>query len=349
MNRLNLRFQWFLYTLMWSCVGPTIFIAILNQRISVEILTAGLMIGLPMATGLYLFVFHLAPFVKRATFIVSLILQIALLWLMLTISFLVGFMTMEAMGTHSSPFRKEAIQHALAFMQIDEARLGYYCACGGILGLVMYWQISRKLGPGVLWNWITGRYHRPREEDRIFMFLDIRGSTTLAEQLGNLKFSGMIRDFMVDLTNPVLETQGEVSHYIGDEAVLTWTLKNGLKKANCVRCFFLMRDEIAARASVYQEKYGIVPEFKAGIHLGRVVACEVGSIKSEVVFHGDVLNTAARIQGLCDKLGGELLVSKQLQDAMTERGEYAFESKGAQQLKGKAEEMEVFAVTPSSR
>jgi adenylate cyclase len=35
---------------------------------------------------------------------------------------------------------------------------------------------------------------------------------------------------------------------------------------------------------------------KAGAHVGRVVATEVGTIKSEIVFHGDVVNTTARVQ-----------------------------------------------------
>jgi adenylate cyclase len=55
-----------------------------------------------------------------------------------------------------------------------------------------------------------------------------------------------------------------------------------------------------------------VPGFKAGLHGGKVVTTQVGDIKSEIVYHGDVLNTAARIQELCNVYGSKLLVSDTL-------------------------------------
>lgn len=212
-------------------------------------------------------------------------------------------------------------------------------------------QVSRKLGPGVLLNWITGKYHSPLEETRIFMFLDLKDSTTLAERLGNLEFSALVKDFFADMTRPAMKTGAEVSHYIGDEAVLSWQVERGMLQANCLRFFFLMADSIAARAAYYQGRYGVVPGFKAGVHIGAVVATEVGEIKSEIVFHGDVMNTTARITGLCSPLGRDLLISKELIDAMGAPEGFAFEPFGAQQLKGKEQAVEVFGVTwnPDSR
>ena len=205
-------------------------------------------------------------------------------------------------------------------------------------------QISRKLGPGVLWNWVRGYYHVPREEERIFMFLDMKDSTTLAEKLGNIKFSALVRDFFSDMTTPVVETQGEVSHYIGDEAVLTWRMEKGLKNAACLRCFFLMRKAISRRESYYLDKYGLVPEFKAGVHCGTVVSTEVGDIKSEIVFHGDVLNTAARIQGMCNGVDSDLLISGELAALLTVPKDLKLGSVGKHMLKGKEHEVEILWV-----
>ena len=203
--------------------------------------------------------------------------------------------------------------------------------------------VSRKLGPGVLWNWLRGYYHQPREETRIFMFLDMADSTTLAEELGHLRFSALVRDFMSDLTGPILDTRGEVSHYIGDEAVLTWQVDRGTRDANVLRCFFLMKDRIEERSDHYRKQYGLVPRFKAGAHIGPTVATEVGDVKSEIVFHGDVLNTAARIQGLCAPLASEFLISDDLRSQLPEA--FALEDKGSQDLKGKAEPVQVWAVS----
>ncbi|HWD37376.1 MAG TPA: adenylate/guanylate cyclase domain-containing protein [Fimbriimonas sp.] len=214
-----------------------------------------------------------------------------------------------------------------------------------------FFAIDRKMGPGVILNWMTGKYYNPREEERIFMFLDMKDSTTIAEKLGNLKFSSLIRDFFSDMTFPILECRGQVSHYIGDEAVLTWKPKAGLEDAKCAQLFFKMQAALEERRAHYVATYGFVPEFKAGLHIGQVVATEVGEVKSEIVFHGDVLNTAARIQGLCNEEGYPLLASAELanQLKMPKKPRLETRSLGTRHLKGKANELEVFAILEAER
>lgn len=206
-------------------------------------------------------------------------------------------------------------------------------------------KVSNKLGHGVLKSWMTGKYHDPKEETRFFMFLDIKDSTTLAEQLGNLKFSAMVRDFFADMSKHCFSTKAEVSHYIGDEAVISWLPKNGINKANCVRFYLLVQDEIASRAEHYKAKYGHVPEFKAGLHFGAVVATEVGESKSEIVFHGDVMNTTARITGLCSVLAHDFLISAEAVTTMAST-DYELTDFGEQKLKGKEASVQVFGVRP---
>src|SRR6185436_20365189 len=125
-------------------------------------------------------------------------------------------------------------------------------------------ELARKLGPSILRDWLLGRYHRPRQEERVFMFLDLRGSTPLAENLGDLRFSGLVREFFADITPAIIETRAEISHYVGDGVLLTWPIGAGLEDANCLRCFFLIRRELARRDGEYHEKFGVCPEFNAG-------------------------------------------------------------------------------------
>ncbi|HVT12970.1 MAG TPA: adenylate/guanylate cyclase domain-containing protein [Fimbriimonadaceae bacterium] len=209
------------------------------------------------------------------------------------------------------------------------------------------YQINRKLGPWVAWHWITGKYHTAREEERIFMFLDLKNSTTLAERMGNKRFSNLCKDFFDDLSSPLTKTSGTVSHYIGDEAVLTWKPQKGLDKAKCLQCFLLMQEAIQERAAHYRKEYGIVPEFKAGVHIGQVVAVEVGDIKSEICYYGDVLNTTARITGLCNELACDLLISGELLARLPDLPSgLAARSFGPRLLKGKEHEVEIVAMSP---
>ncbi len=146
------------------------------------------------------------------------------------------------------------------------------------------------------------------------MFLDLRSSTTYAEQIGHEKFSEMIQDCFYDLAMVVEEHRAEIYQYVGDEAVLTWKMKNGLSDHNSLRAFFAFDDRLKSRSEYYREKYGFIPEFKAGLNGGEVMVAEVGEIKKEIAYHGDVLNTGARIQARCNFYGRNLLISERLKE-----------------------------------
>jgi adenylate cyclase len=173
-------------------------------------------------------------------------------------------------------------------------------------------QVNRSFGPGVLMPLLLGRYRTPVVERRIFMFMDLRASTTYAEELGHLKYSAMVRDLFHDVNQTVPKHDAEIYQYIGDEVVFTWSVADGLHQGNCLNLFFAIRDAIAVRADEYRRNYGLVPEFKAGLHVGDVTAVEIGEIKREIAYHGDTVNTAARIQGVCNEFGREFLVSDEL-------------------------------------
>ncbi len=80
------------------------------------------------------------------------------------------------------------------------------------------------------------------------------------------------------------------------------------------------------------------------MNAGLVTGAEVGEIKKELAYHGDVLNTAARIQGKCNELGQRLLVSETLKELMAGVTEHAFNLMGEAQLKGKAQPVRIYGV-----
>jgi adenylate cyclase len=242
-------------------------------------------------------------------------------------------------GSHEigkSPFDGEAWD--LYFGYVSSLRM---------LAVMSYWaivvplalsllQISQKFGQGVLINFLIGKYHQPKEEVRIFMFLDLTSSTTYAEQLGHLKYSELIQDCFFDLTDVVVNHKAEVYQYVGDEVVLTWKQKQGVENNNCLNVFFDYDRVIQERRDYYEGKYSVVPEFKAGANVGYVTVAEVGEIKKELAYHGDALNTAARIRSLCNEVKKRLLVSEALTGILSGIDEtFLIEPLGASHLKGK--------------
>lgn len=237
---------------------------------------------------------------------------------------------------------------------ITERLINYISGFGYVKDLV-FWgiviiftvvaiTIRDKYGPGVIWHLITGKYHKPKHENRIIMFLDMKGSTTIAEQLGEQKFFNLINDFIGDATDRILWTKGEIYQYIGDEIVVTWKLKNGLENNNFMRCFFGIKKVIESRREYYKEQYGLVPEFKAGIHEGLCMVGELGVLKKEISFYGDLINSTARIQGLCNEKNAELLVSDALLNLVRDKGFYTIERLGSVSLKGRVSTIEISQV-----
>ncbi len=169
---------------------------------------------------------------------------------------------------------------------------------------------SRIIGPRILFNYVKGMYKKPIAENRIFMFLDINSSTRLAEQLGSINYHLLLNEFFNDISVAIHKTEGEVYQYVGDEIVITWRMEEGLRKSNCVRCYFEIDKTLKTNRKKYQDKYGVLLGFKVGLHGGKVITAEIGQIKSDIVYHGDVLNTTERILSQCNPLNKKILISE---------------------------------------
>lgn len=203
-------------------------------------------------------------------------------------------------------------------------------------------QVNLFLGSNNLWKLLRGKFYSPREEERIFMFLDLKDSTQHAEKLGHIKYSKFIQDCFNDL-GVVIENEAEIYQYVGDEAVLTWKSKDGLRNQNCINAFYSFKNQLLEKQKYYLEKYNCVPFFKAGLNEGVVTVTEVGKYKKEIAYHGDTINTAARIQGKCNEFGQELLISENLKSKL-ESTPIEFELLGNIPLKGKTKEVGIFAI-----
>lgn len=180
---------------------------------------------------------------------------------------------------------------------------------GIVLVTLIVLIVNDKYGPGVFPDYLMGRYFRPKKEQRIFMFADLKNATGIAENLGEEQYFNFLKDFFSDIAPSIIETQGEVYQYVGDEIVVSWKMKSGLKNANALQCFYSMVALIDLKSDRYLKRYGVVPEFRTGYHCGSVMVGEIGQIKRDIAFSGDVLNTTSRIQGLCSEFGLDILAS----------------------------------------
>ena len=176
------------------------------------------------------------------------------------------------------------------------------------------------------------------------MFLDMNSSTTIAEKLGHKDYFQLLKKYYADLTEAIIQTGGEVYQYAGDEIIVSWSLKKGLANNNCIACFFIINETFRTSSDDYIKQFGLVPKYKAGFHYGKVTTGEIGVLKKEVFFTGDVLNTTARIQTTCSQYKTDNLISKELLTLLDFNSTYDIIPIGECQLKGRHEKIELFTI-----
>jgi len=182
-----------------------------------------------------------------------------------------------------------------------------------MLALIIFvLRVKDLIGAEVFFSLLRGRYHKPVREERIFLFIDVVGSTQFAERFGDLRTQEFLGQFFATLAEPVRRYQGAIDDYVGDLAIVTWPLRRGADEARCVRCVFALLGKIARETPFWQAKFGVVPRFRAAIHGGPVVAGEIGVDRRKISYFGDTVNATARLESLCRELDAPILISAEL-------------------------------------
>ncbi len=206
-------------------------------------------------------------------------------------------------------------------------------------------QVNRKFGPGNLLKLILGKYSNPKNEHLIFMFMDLKGSTAIAEKLGHNKYSKLMQNCFHDLTDIVINYKASIYQYVGDEVVLTWDIKRGLQNLNCIKAYFAFERKLISRENYYLNKFNTKPFFKCGLDCGEVTVVEIGEIKREIAYHGDVLNTASRIEKKCTPLNRKMIISESLEKELPEKlNGFEKEPIGEIELRGKEGKIKLYSI-----
>ena len=206
---------------------------------------------------------------------------------------------------------------------VEWLRFGAFTLMGGsdflfsialAVGINLLIAVNELLGPGVLFAFAAGRYHRPRIEERALVFIDMRSSTAIAERLGELAYLNFLNRFVADVSLVIAGEGGEIHKYVGDKVIATWKLAQGANPPACVRACFAALDRLRQQGPAYERAFGQRADFRAALHCGPVAVGELGTLKKEIALIGDAMNTAARIQASCRETGHRVLASAALLD-----------------------------------
>lgn len=219
--------------------------------------------------------------------------------------------------------------------------LFYVFVCSIIFTLIR--NSNRLLGRGTLLNYLLGRYHRPKVENRIFLFVDLKGSTSIAERIGHIQYARLVQECFGDLTKPVLSNNGNIYKYVGDEAIITWLTSDKDSYNQSLQCFFDFKRLIGGKRAFYLDEFDVLPEFRGGVHGGEVTVAEIGKVKSEIAYHGDVLNSASRMLDLAKADEHDIVLSDEILKNCNKQKNIKIEYKDEIQLKGKEEKIKIYS------
>jgi adenylate cyclase len=171
---------------------------------------------------------------------------------------------------------------------------------------------------------------------------DIRGFSSMAEQMGEQELAQIVGNWFRDSGNAVQSAGGIIDKYIGDAVLAYWPARGeeGIECAICLDVALTIL-ELAANRSWP----GKNTPFRVGIavHFGRVTSGNIGQVAMrDATIMGDAVNTAFRLEGLMKELNQNLILSQDFVTVLPPGRDFV--DFGEFQLKGKSQQVRVFGL-----
>lgn len=176
------------------------------------------------------------------------------------------------------------------------------------------------------------------------LFADIRGFTTLSEQIETEKVVDILNQFLTLTSDAIRHNQGTLDKFIGDCTMAFWGAPLPCENKAWLACRAAL--EMMERAKDFsartREKYGQDVTFSVGIHMGHAVVGSFGSPdRKDYTAIGDTVNTASRLESIAQP--GRIYISRAVAQALGPRAR--FTSLGEDiRLKGKQKGFEVLVL-----
>jgi adenylate cyclase len=197
---------------------------------------------------------------------------------------------------------------------------------------ILIMRVAHFIGLRTLLYLIIGTYHRPVEERKVLLFLDINGSTALGERLGALTMRAFVRKFLSDVSQPIVDYGGDIYLYKGDGLIAVWNWADAFDSDAILKAVDAMFAGVAREREVYERLFGVAPGFRVGIHGGAVIVSEQGDAKRSIGIYGDAINIAARMEEAARTHNVRCVISEIVAEALADRSHVR--QLGTEQVKG---------------
>ena len=212
-----------------------------------------------------------------------------------------------------------------------------------ILSVIVFWMQMRVfIGSRTLNNLILGKYYKPKNEERIFMIVDIVGSTASTQQIGDSQFHAYLNKIFILFDQAIHKHGGEVHSYVGDAIFIMWPFEKNEKKNERIFKTLYELDKICkTKKDIITKEFNLPPTFRAAIHGGSIAVGEMGHRKRQITYLGNTLNLTSRLESLSKELEIPYLVSDEVLNRSSLPNSMKSVSLGDKAVKGSAKKLAV--------
>jgi adenylate cyclase len=184
----------------------------------------------------------------------------------------------------------------------------------------------------------------PKKTEITVMFSDIRGFTTISENLDAQDLAVFLNQYLSDMTRLVFEYAGTLDKYIGDAVMAFWGAPFEVDDHAVNGCNSALRMMQRVRAMQKEWQAQGKPKLDIGIGLNSGVA-SVGNMGSALRYGytalGDTVNLSARLEGLNKDYGTHIIVNETTY-AATQNENFVYRELDLIRVKGKTQPVMIY-------
>jgi len=181
------------------------------------------------------------------------------------------------------------------------------------------------------------------ERELTVLFSDIRGFTTISENLSPERLVSLLNEYLTAMTDIVFEHKGYLDKYIGDAIMVVYGApvpQNDHQAQACITAIEMMAE--LKKLQQKWEKDGMpLIDIGIGINTGPMVIGNMGSKRRfNYTVMGDSVNLASRLEGLNKNYGTHIIISEKVYENI--KNEFLCRELDMVKVKGKTEPSRVY-------
>jgi adenylate cyclase len=189
---------------------------------------------------------------------------------------------------------------------------------------------------------------RADEDELAILFSDIRGFTSLSEQMSPQELMNFLNSYFLRMNEPIHKNKGFIDKFIGDAVMALFDRPTGTntdKAQDAIRAALDLRYAINLY-NQHRANSGYPPiNIGIGIHFGPVIIGTVGSDdRMDTTVIGDSVNIAFRLEALAPKYNTDIVISAQTLHQAKAEGLFEYRLLDWVRVKGRKTPIEVYEI-----